>query len=192
MSNYTIFSALVEIIYPNSWFNITENVNLIEFMNVEKNVKHKIKIPRGRYETVDELNDVLNSSIRFATKREKSSYENFLHFSYMPLKKTISIPLNTYLLQNLMQPQNIIYMLGFWENDFKFINYSNPLTIDLQAYYPADLSCSMSYLYLCCDILEPQIICTKLATLLQVVNVEGKYTSLVSKSYMSPHYIPIV
>jgi len=72
--------ALVEIIYPNSWFNITEKDNLIEFIDVEKNLKHKIKIPRGRYETADELIDVLNSSIRFATNREKSSYENFLHF----------------------------------------------------------------------------------------------------------------
>jgi len=89
-------------------------------------------------------------------------------------------------------PQNIIYMLGFHEIDFTFINYPNPLTIDLQAYYPADLSCAMSYLYLYCDVLEPQIIGTKLAPLLQAVNVEGKYTSLFSKSYTLPHYIPIL
>jgi len=65
-------------------------------------------------------------------------------------------------------------MLGFRENDFTFINYSKPLTIDLQAYNPADLSCAMIYLYLYCDVLEPQIIGTKLAPLLQVVNVEGR------------------
>jgi len=97
--------AMVEIIYPNSWFNITEKDNLIEFIDVENNVKHKIKIPRGRYESADELIDVLNSSIRFATNRDKSSYENFLHFSYVPMKKTISMCLNTSLLQNLKLPK---------------------------------------------------------------------------------------
>jgi len=41
-------------------------------------------------------------------------------------------------------------------------------------------------------VLEPQVIGTKLAPILQVVNVEGKYTDLVSRIYTSPHYVPIL
>jgi len=109
-------------------------------------VKHKIEIPRGRYETADELIDVLISSKRFATNREKSTYEDYFKFSYMPVKKTINLYLNTALIKNVKLPQNIIYMLGFREQDFTYIDYSKPNTLDLQEYYPADLSCAMSYL----------------------------------------------
>jgi len=85
-----------------------------------------------------------------------------------------------------------MYMLGFYEENITNIDYSDTTILDISAYYPADLSCGMSYLYIYCDVLEPQIIGTKLAPLLQVVNVEGKYTQLVSRIYTAPHYVPIL
>jgi len=182
----------IEIIDPNSWFNITDNDNLIEFFDAGKQVKHKIKILWGRYETADELIDVLNSAIRFSTNREKATYEDYFNFSYVKQKKTINMYLNTALIKNVKISRNITYMLGFREQDFTYIDYTTPATIDLQAYNTAVVSCAMNYLYLYCDVLEPQVIDTKLAPILQVVNVEWKYTELVSRIYTSPHYVPIL
>jgi len=100
--------ALVEIIYPNSWFNIIEYDNLIEFLDAGKEIKHKIEIPRGRYESADELIEVLNSAIRFATNCEKFTYEDYFKFSYVKQKKTINLYLNTALIKNVKLPENII------------------------------------------------------------------------------------
>jgi len=50
----------------------------------------------------------------------------------------------------------------------------------------------MNYLYLYFDVLGPQVNGTKLAPIIQVVNVEGKYTELVSRIYTAPHYLPIL
>lgn len=62
----------------------------------------------------------------------------------------------------------------------------------MNAYFPSDMSNSLNYLYIYCDVLEPQVIGTALAPLLQVVHVEGKYTDLVSRIYTAPHYVPVL
>jgi len=83
--------ALVEIIYPNSWFNVTTADSLIEFLDIEKTLSNKIKIPRGRYETADELINILNSSIMYVARREKTAYNSYLAFSYVAAKRTIQL-----------------------------------------------------------------------------------------------------
>jgi hypothetical protein len=184
--------ALVVIIYPNSWFNVTEEENFIRFFDIDNKVRQVVKVPRGRYETIQDLINTLNFSLDFISKKDNIPYNMYMSLTYDVMRKIVQLRLNRDKIRGLKFTKNIYYMLGFRENDILSIDYSTKGEQLLNAYYPADMNCAMNYLYIYCDILEPQIIGTALAPLLQVVNIEGKYTDLVSRIYTAPHYVPVL
>lgn len=91
-------------------------------------------------------------------EKDKISYHIFSNFSYVPLKRKLQLKIERRKIKNLNLVRNLIHMLGFCEKDIEAISYKHKSDIIMNAHHPPDLDCAKNYLYIYCDILEPQII----------------------------------
>ena len=82
-------------------------------------------------------------------------------------------------------------MLGFSQEQLNTLD-NNTGRKNVYAHHPVDMSCSLNHLYVYCSILKPQIVGNVLAPLLQIVSIEGKYVDTVCRTYITPHYIPVL
>ena len=180
-----------EIIYGNTWFNITEVNNRIIFFDVPAQKNVSLWIAKGRYESVTGLvESILKSNEQESTLAEKDFQRN-ISIAYNEYIKRCQIMINTNEIHNLKIHSDVAYMLGFeYEQIIKIQNNTGMKTI--AANYPVDMSGSFNHLYIYCNIVKPQIVGNVLAPLLQIVSVEGKYVDTVCRTYITPHYVPVL
>lgn len=183
--------GLAEIIYANTWHNVSSEQNIVRFFDAEHTIRQIIRIPPARYENVKDLIDTINMSINVVSMRDQIPYDKQLLFGYNDLKKVVELAMDTSMIKNLKLSPHLIYMLGFLESQLDKLDYSQK-KIKLHANHPPDMTGGMHYLYVYCDIVQPQIVGNLLTPLLEVVNVEGAYMQIINRIYISPHYIPIL
>ena len=94
-------------------------------------------------------------------------------------------------IHNLKMSPGIAYMLGFDLEQISLL-VTNTGKHTLYAHFPVDMSNSLNHLYIYCDILKPQIVGNVLAPLLQIVSIQGTYTDVINRLYITPHYIPVL
>lgn len=184
--------GLAEIIYANSWYNIAQAQNVIQFFDVDNNVRQKIKIPRARYQTINELIETINNSIGVVSKQDKVNYLSGINFRYDHVRKGCTILIDCTRFRGLKISEHLRYMLGFKDLQFINIDYINNKNVTLISQHAPDMLGGMHSIYVYCDIVAPQIVGNIFAPLLQVINVEGQYMDIVNHAYITPHYIPIL
>jgi len=86
---------------------------------------------------------------------------------------------------------DLAYMLGFENSQFSDFD-AKKCKITLSSVHPVDMSCSLNHLYVYCNILSPQIVGNVLAPLLQIISVVGNYVDIVTRTYITPHYVPVL
>lgn len=183
--------GLAEIIYANTWHNVSTEQNTIRFFDYEHNIRQIIKIPAARYETLGELIETINSSINVVSTRENIEYAKSILFGYNDLKKVVQLVFDADVIKNLRISPHLMYMLGFLEEQLSTVDYTQK-KIKMIASHPPDMTGGMHYLYVYCDVVQPQIVGNVLTPLLEVVNVEGVFMQIVNRIYISPHYIPVL
>jgi hypothetical protein len=183
--------GLAEIIYGNTWYNVYQKNNQILLKVRENNSTILINIPKGRYEKVTGLIETISNEIDNLQKTSKIDLQSCFKISYNHHINSCKITINADVIMKIKVPPDIAYMLGFAQSQFfDFESKSGKETLTSQ--HPVDMSCGLNHLYIYCNILAPQIVGNVMAPLLQIVGVEGNYVDIVSRNYITPHYIPIL
>ena len=202
--------ALSQIQYSKSWYNVTNDkdmnritvcLNDLEFTPVS------LDIEPNHYDTIDDLlaaiteavvvkAQKLNESadekenINNNNKRNYDSWKKFEHainFRFDYVKKRVTIHIDKRYVQSIILSQLFAYMLGF--RSCKLFNRND---VDDKADFPVDLRGGLDGLYVYCDLVENQIVGNSRDPLLCILPVEGIFGSIVDKSFISPHYLPLL
>lgn len=183
--------GLSEVIYANTWNNVSDGQNQVQFYDKTNNIRQIIKIPPARYEHVSNLLGTITSSIKVVSLRDKVPYSSNFLLNYNDFRKATEIVIDSDIIRSIKLSPHLMYMLGFLDDQFDKIDYKNK-KITISSKHPPDMYGGLHYLYIYCDLVQPQIVGNVLAPLLEVVNVEGEYMKITSRQYISPHYIPIL
>jgi hypothetical protein len=106
--------GLAEIIYANTWHNVSNDQNIFKFFDMEHNIRQVIRIPPARYESVTDLIDTINTSITIISLRDKIPYDKQIQLSYNDLKKVVQLAMDTNMIKNVRISSHLLYMLGFF------------------------------------------------------------------------------
>ena len=183
--------GLAEIIYGNTWFNITNANNIISFYSRVLDLDVKIKIATGRYESCLGLLETIANTFDERSKTDNINLSRKLYFAYNDSVKRCQMMIDTDEIHNLKMSPGIAYMLGFDLEQISLL-VTNTGKHTLYAHFPVDMSNSLNHLYIYCDILKPQIVGNVLAPLLQIVSIQGTYTDAINRLYITPHYISVL
>lgn len=176
--------GIAEIIYPNSWFNVSDEPagggfrvksNEIAVINTKLMQKKVFAIPVNYYSSVEQL----LKAIKYA--QEEAKVDPFkLAFDEISGRVTFSAQhkYTTVVLSPLLQ-----YLLGFDHIGMK------PTDI---AHYPPDLRGGIDSLFVYSDIVEPQIVGDTKAPLLRIIPVSGSFSELIDRVFVAPHYVPVL
>jgi hypothetical protein len=182
--------ALCEFIYPNTWYNLMPNDNLITFYDISTNTRHKLKIPCTRYETITDLVEAIQQSLHLLSDNEKIPYTQYIDITYRRLSRAVVLKVDLTKIKSLNFSDHLLYMLGFEREQFD--KSVNPDRLKIVARHPSDLKAGLETMYVYCNIIEQQIAGDILAPLLRIVNVEGSFSDIIDKIYIAPHYVPVL
>lgn len=190
--------GLAEIIYPYSWYNVTnrdqDNMIYVKLSNIngKKHIFDKLYILPGYYDSVLALVKAINDAIE-----EKSIYkidEKVLaKYNYDESKRKIYVTVDPDHIDFIMLSPRMREMMGFGEDNYGYQKKSHhvyPQTYN--AIRPPDLSSHIETLYVYCDIIENQIIGNMLAPLIRIVDVNGDFGQTINKNFDNPHYVPLL
>jgi hypothetical protein len=201
--------GLAEIIYPNSWFNLDEyNDNNVIELKVKNPLKKdiipiKAWVRPGRYCTVSNLLQSVSRGIKNSLGRDK---EPGFRVS-LTGEKRVSLGINTELIKDVVFGEKLAYLLGFEKNPYTEPDfYKNEGVISLDKdndttvhYVQQDawrqtetLGGCPETMYVYCSIVENQIVGNKSVPLLRIVNTEGSFGEVISRTFDNPHYVPIL
>lgn len=181
--------ALVELIYPHSWQNITssdrnDSYITLDILNASKKlIGLVIPIPTGYYESPSDLIETVNKLVD--EQRQMLKLTSAINFVYEPGANRVSF--KTVDLAAFHMAEKIQYILGFERKSYTNLEKVSKIT----AKYPVDLRGGFESLYLYCDLVQNQIVGNALVPLLRVVTVDGKYDDIICKTFDSPHYVPL-
>jgi hypothetical protein len=183
--------GLAEIMYANTWNNVTGRNNSIKFTDAESGLKTVLTIPTGRYESAQGLFQTIQKLKNIYTNQKKKDIMGKFEFTYLEHVKSCQLKVDTNKVYNIEIHPDLLYMLGFNEAQLGELK-NNIGEKSLVSWHPVDMSCGLNHLYIYCDIVHPQIVGNVLAPLLQIVSIEGKYVDTVNRIYISPHYVPVL
>lgn len=172
--------ALVEVIYPYSWYNVTRTIPIsIDAINgKEIRTVSWVALVSGHYTDIRQVIKALNNSIPDEHKKR-------LLFSYMETANRVTIDMEYNAVKTLHMPASLLYMLGY---DLKTYKTTYPGT----APHPPDIRMGLSTLFIYCDLVEHCVVGDKLAPLLRAVATEGQFGDIVDRVFDHPHYMPVL
>lgn len=162
--------ALVDFIYPHTWYNVRSDNNLFGFDLGDGKLQGR-KVPPGCYETIPDLIKTMTLA----------AHKNKIDLKYDSITKRVNI--QTYKNSKLILYEGLAEILGFEPGEFTGFN---------QGPFVADPKSSFPVIYLYCDLVEPQIIGNVHAPLLKIVTVEGNDGEIVNAHYTRPFYLPVI
>ena len=188
--------ALVEIQYPRSWNNTTDDKARLGMQNNEIVFRavdfERISIPKvatiipSYYRNVEHLlTAIQNASIKQHNSvgvyefSGESSADSF-KFEYDAVMNKVLFSSETH---SVFLPDKLMYMLGFEDN---------LLHDSMWAKHAPDLRGGIDSLYVYCDICEPQIVGNSMERLLRIIPVRGQYGDIVMETFTLPHYINVL
>ena len=168
--------GLAEIQYPHTWATTREGLGY--FINYRESPFDALKIasiPKGYYNTTQEICDAFNSIID-ELEIDKPVWLKFNKITrrvYLKLKDQYEVKFST----------GIADIFGFqpdqWYHDHD------------EAEHKADVKHGFYTLYVYCSICEPQVVGDYYVPLLRNVNIQGKDGDVIMKYYSEPHYVPV-
>jgi len=166
--------AVTEIQYPHTWNNVHGDSKWNRFY-VKKGIRFEgYAIPPGHYTSIEKIVEKMNGLVG------ESFYKGDVLFKYDRLDRKITIHA-----ENGVQVffSDVGLMLGFKNNTY----YENTAKADREA----DLDHGFHNLYVYCDIVESQCVGDSQVPLLRIVPVEGEDGQRVTRSFVSPQYVPV-
>ena len=165
--------ALVDIIYPHSWYNVNFTNNKYSF-SIGDQVITVGHIPEGHYRDAQSICMAFNESL-------PDDLRNKACFNVNPathkVRATIQPNSGVYLCEGLGQ------LFGFPEGTL----YSNE-----EAQFLPDINGGLYALYVYTDIIENQRVGDISAPLLRIVSVDHQRAGeVIERSYQMPHYLPV-
>ena len=179
--------GLVEIVYPHSWENVTDNMYFVS-IKIDKKVG-TYEIPHGYYSKIEDLIHVLPHNF---LKGQARIY-------YKPeIRRTVVQILSDKVMVKFSPALSIL--LGFSPS-------TSPLSMDSSSvpfresseYLPkisymgdfaADVE-SVKTIFVYCDIIEAQYVGHVKVPLLRTVKTKAKPGETIEKTYENPHYLPV-
>lgn len=210
------YVALSEIQYPFSWSNVDDD----EIVNaIMLKIKHDNKwdwfrlrnyASKKHYDKISDLTSDLEESIKKEVARRialmsgeldpekltrklyKHNLVDFVSIRYDSKLDRVRIKLlDRSVVEMMNMPRNLMYIMGFKEDYGRVFAREEEI-----GPYPPDIDAGLSYMYVYCDAVAPQIVGDTAAPLLRVVNLSGKnnykYGSVITETYADPHYVPVV
>ena len=165
--------ALVEMLYSHTWSTIREGNQQTFIYDVGTGYTTGL-INSGHYNTVVDVVRVLNSCM---TKEAKEK----IKFSYVASKQKVQVEVPKG--GEVLLTGDIATTLGF-DND-------TVITKKTISSYVADINGGFSTMFVYCNLVSNQIVGDKQVPLLRAVQIQGKYSDIVTKTYQNPLYIPI-
>ena len=162
--------ALVDFIYPHTWYNVRKDNNVFGFDLGDGKIEGR-RVPPGCYETIPDL-------IKGMTL---ASHKNKIEFSYHPVTKRVKI--KTDKKSKVILHKGLAELLGFEPGEYNGFHESP---------FVADPKLSFPVMYVYCDLVEPQIVGDVQAPLLKIVSVEGSDGEIVNAHYSRPFYLPVI
>lgn len=200
-------AALMEIQYPNNWFNITDHTTLkfrliVDTSKLSGEAKDKfvvkqffVQIKALSVSSIPALLRILNQLIYAAFEkeywREYSPVPKPCWFNYDEVTKKVSTEYDTaFTGGSLMSTKGsqIIHVLGYSKK-------ANPelLLFDLTKSAEAEAALSTHYpaMFVYCDAMEHQVVGDTKAPLLRTVAITDKDAEVGHKVFQRPYYIPV-
>ena len=168
--NYEV--ALAEIIFTKSWLTI--NTQCALFLADHGSGYKWFCIKKGFYEDIPTVILDMQKSL------QEYQYNN-IEFEYSHITKRVKV-----LLKNgakIKLRKGLAQMLGL------------PEMIDIdettEGTHAADIRRGMTAIYVYCNIIEPQFVGDALVPLLRIVDSNGQNNEIITKTFTSPHYLPV-
>lgn len=168
--------ALVEFIYPHTWFNVNATNNLIGF-DVGDGRRIGRRIPPGNYESVPDIIKELYLE----------EHKDKIKFEFNPVTKRVVVSVKDK--ARVIFDDGLAQLLGFEPVEIKSPDID--IAVVTESPYVADPSAHYRILMVYTDIVAPQIVGDVLAPLLRIVNVTGKDGEVIIAQYDRPHYLPV-
>ncbi|GFX78919.1 uncharacterized protein TNCV_3912081 [Trichonephila clavipes] len=108
-------------------------------------------------------------------------FKNKIEFHYHPVVKRVNIKTKGH--AKIYLAAGVSELLGGFE--------PGEIKGKVESPYIADPNASFPFIYVYCDLVEPQIVGDIQSPLLKVVKVEGK-DEVVNSHYTRPHYVPVI
>ena len=166
--------AVTEIQYPHTWNNVHDKHMWNKFYVIKGLNVEAFAIPPGHYPSVESIVRKMNSML------QDSPHKNNVWFTFEKLSRKVTIHVKNGVVVNFSE---VGIMLGFLQD---FV-YKKTTTAEREA----DLDHGFHNLYIYCDIVESQFVGDSQVQLLRIVPVDGEDGQRVSKSFMSPQYLPV-
>jgi hypothetical protein len=172
--------ALVELQYPRSWNNISEEESDISGLNNNQLMlgagsrRVTLTIWPGFYESADQLSEAI------AEAKQVHAGLKDTWLGYQRLRNKFFYNSSDY---KMIIPAKLQYMMGFDQQRIEETKL---------AVYPPDIRGGMDSLFVYCDLVEPQIVGNSLQQLLRIVPIKGHHGDYISSVFVAPHYIRIL
>lgn len=161
--------ALVEIIYPHTWYNIDNSKYDYWYVAVNK----KTYIQSGYYEDGTAFLETLNNP-EIGTK-----------FSYNRTTGRLSLTFRSTGTHTFQMSHDLQNFTGFTDLPTGERSFNSVAERDF------DVNRGLNLMYVYCDIASHSIVGDTKAPLLRVCNVSGKHRDYVRYTYTQPHYVPV-
>ena len=167
--------ALTEIQYPHSWNNVHDR-----FWNrfyIKRDVVPEVEvyiIPPGHYPSVESIIKTMNDLI------QNSIFKDDVRFTFETLNRKVTVHLQN---KAVVFFTDFGIMLGF--------SKETTYTTTTKAEREVDLDQGFHNLYVYCDVTQSQLVGDSQVPLVRIVPVEGKDGERISRSFLSPQYLPL-
>lgn len=184
--SYKPLKNLEQVIIPSGYYATPQD--LIKAMN--KGLRHHSRVMRERIKLLKELFPPIPGSEEDKIKPSKlPGLDKSVTFTYDEILKRIIIKLDQSAVDSIVLSKHLEYIMGFEsKTDNNIALYSKRIIAE----HPVDLRGGFYSLYVYCDLVENQVIGNIRAQLLQIVPIEGKNGDMITKTFYSPHYVPVL
>lgn len=182
--------ALVELIYPYSWYNVDNSKPIVSLETTEETITLIMsKLKTGHYRQINDLLNAISESL-------PEQYRGYVALEHDEKSNRVEIKLKDPVIA-LHIPPFLLYMLGYNLNDQEQNNHTVLYSPGIRqntgiAPHPPDMRAGLSIFYVYCDIVEHSVVGNKLAPLLRAVAVQGQFGDIIDNIFVHPHYVPVL
>lgn len=184
--------ALVELIYPYSWYNVDEPKPIASLETTDEAITlFMAKLKSGYYNRIEDLLEAISESLPM-------QYRENVICEYDAKSNRVEIKLQDPVVA-LHLPTFLMYILGYNINPYDqnkqsdAISYSPGIRRDAgPAPHPPDMRAGLGIFYVYCDVVEQNVVGNKLAPLLRAIAVQGEFGDIIDNIFVHPHYMPVL
>lgn len=175
--------ALVEAHYPCSFLTVGDDAYIILYTKNEKgaSVLVSIQVGSGNYKDIDELLTTINAHVKVQLYQCEFEFD----------KETGKVELISKgeNVDEIELSPTLALLMGYEVRNVD-------VAIHRKAIRPPNLLAGIpSYMYVYCDLVEPQLVGDTVAPLLKIVNIDGKNYTYGAQNivhFNDPHYVPVM